>query len=290
MALLQNNYRDTMGVYKFHGASTIDGALPSNLVNATHRTGAQRNLTAGEGVTNQQAGYPYGHLHPQSWSMPQKAGGMSSYQEVTGLGSLTASILAVKLAQADLTGLGTLEAIGGLVVQLLADIAGSGEVSDAGIKAFLQAVASIGGSGEISDADLEGFGAILASLTGNGTLEDSVATGTGAMAAALVVTGTGLTTSNVGPAVWSALASANNVAGTMGEKLNDAGSASNPWTEVIESGYTAAEILRLLASVAAGSATGLDADAAFKSLDGTKDRIQSIIAGNNRTTTALDVT
>lgn len=122
--------------------------------------------------------------------------------------------------------------------RLLADITGSGEVSDADIKAFLQAVASIGGSGEISDADLEGFGAILAALTGNGTLEDSIATGTGAMAAALVVTGTGLTTSNVGQAVWSALASANNVAGTMGEKLNDAGSAGNPWASLLADNNT----------------------------------------------------
>lgn len=238
MALLQNNYRDTLGVYKFHGASTIDGALPSNLVNATHRTGAQRNLCAGQGVTNQQAGYPYGHLHPQSWSMPQKAGGMSTYQEVTGSGTVTASILAVKLAEADLTGLGSLSAIGSLVVQLLADIAGSGEISDADLKAFLQAVASIGGSGEISDADLEGFGAILAALTGNGTLEDSIVTGTGELTADLVVTGTGLSTANVGQAVWSALASANNVAGTMGEKLNDAGSAGNPWASLLADNNT----------------------------------------------------
>jgi hypothetical protein len=59
---------------------------------------------------------------------------------------------------------------------------------------------------------------------------------------------------------------------------------------VIESGYTAAEILRLLASVAAGSATGLDSAVEFKSLDGTKNRIESTISGNDRTTTSLDVT
>ena len=238
MGLLANNFRDTLGVYKFYGAGVSNGTYPSIQEANFHRTGATRNLCAGEGVTNQQAGYPYGHLHPQSWSMPQKAGGMSTYQEVTGSGILAASILAVKLAQADLTGLGSLEAIGGLVVQLLADITGSGEVSDADIKVFLQAVASIGGSGEISDADLEGFGAILAALTGNGTLEDSIATGTGAMAADLVVTGTGLTTSNVGQAVWSALASANNTAGTMGEKLNDAGSAGNPWASLLADNNT----------------------------------------------------
>jgi hypothetical protein len=107
----------------------------------------------------------------------------------------------------------------------------------------------------------------------------------------LVVTGAGLTVSNVGPAVWDAVASANNDPGTMGEKLNDAGSASNPWTEVIESGYTAAEILKLLAAVAQGNASGLESGSpVFKSLDGTKDRIEATYVSGTRTVTGRDVT
>jgi hypothetical protein len=107
----------------------------------------------------------------------------------------------------------------------------------------------------------------------------------------IVVTGAGLSTANVGQAVWAALAAANNNAGTMGEKLNDAGSASNPWTEIIESGYTAAEILRLLAAHAAGEATGLEgATPVFKSLDGSKDRIVGTYAAGERGITDLDAT
>lgn len=60
------------------------------------------------------------------------------------------------------------------------------------------------------------------------------------------------------------------------------------WAEVIESGYTASEILRLLAAFAAGSATGLTDNAAFTGLDGATTRITGTIAGGTRTITALD--
>jgi hypothetical protein len=97
-----------------------------------------------------------------------------------------------------------------------------------------------------------------------------------------------LTAGLVAEAVWASIAASNNEPGTMGEKLNDAGSAANPWTEVIESGYTAAEILRLLAAYAAGSATGLNGSASFIGLDGTTTRIEGTISGATRTITGLD--
>jgi hypothetical protein len=104
-----------------------------------------------------------------------------------------------------------------------------------------------------------------------------------------VVTGTGLTTGNVGQAVWAAIASANNTAGTMGEKLNDAGSGSNPWTEVIEAGYSAADVLRLISAVLLGNATGLESGAqAFTGLDGTTERVTGTYTDGERTITDLD--
>jgi hypothetical protein len=118
---------------------------------------------------------------------------------------------------------------------------------------------------------------------------DAVIRAYGDMTVDIVVTGSGLTTANVGPAVWAALASQNNDPGTMGEKLNDAGSASNPWTEVIESGYTAAEILRLLAAVAQGNATGLeDGSPVFKGIDGTTDRVTATYADGTRVIVSRD--
>lgn len=290
MGLLQNGYREIIGgVFKTYGATVENNTVGSARRANFARTGAMRNITAGEGITSGLVSLPSGNRHPSAWMMPQKPGALAARNSLTGTGTVAGTALAVKLAQAALTGSGELNAIGGLIVQLIAAITGSGEVSDADVKAFLQAVAAISGSGEISDADLEGLGALLAALTASGTAAGSTLTGVGELDADLVVTGTGLSTANVGAAVWSAIAASNNEPGTMGEKLNDAGSASNPWTEVIESGYTAAEILRLLAAVAQGSATGLEsASPVFKSIDGTKDRVTATYDAGERTVTGRD--
>jgi hypothetical protein len=98
---------------------------------------------------------------------------------------------------------------------------------------------------------------------------------------------------DIAQAVWAATAAGFNTAGTMGEKLNDAGSASNPWTEVIESGYTAAEILRLLAAVSFGKTNIVDngggsATVTFRDLADTKDRVDADMVGSERQTVTLD--
>lgn len=289
MGILANGYRDTLGVFQTFGATVSNNAYPSAGQGNFARTGAMRNITAGQGITSGLVSLPSGNRHPSAWMMPQKPGALASRNLITGAGSAAAAALAVKLAAADLAGSGSLEAIGGLIVQLVADLVGSGEISDSDLKAFLQAVASISGSGGISDAEATGLGELIAAITGLGTAAGSTATGIGELTADLVVTGTGLTTGNVGAAVWAAIASANNTAGTMGEKLNDAGSASNPWTEVIESGYTAAEILRLLAAVAQGDASGLESGSpVFKSIDGATDRVTATYSGGTRTVTGRD--
>jgi len=236
------------------------------------------------------SGRPDGYRPPHSWALPREAGALAARNSVTGEGGISAAdVWAVRLATASLTGSGSLTAIGGLVVQLVAALTGSGTISNADAKAFLQMVAAISGSGTVSDADLEGLGELLAAIGGSGTATGSTLTGIGELTADLVVTGTGLTTSNVGQAVWSAIAASNNAVGTMGEKLNDAGSASNPWTEIIESGYSAAQILRLIAAAVQGNATGLeDGTPTFKGLDGTTDRIEATYSSGTRTVTSRD--
>lgn len=290
MGLLQNGFRDTTGVFRFFGAKASNNAYPSSDWGEYARTGAIRNLTAGQGITNDTVSLPSGNRHPNVWMMPQKAGALAARNSVTGTGDVSdADVWAVKLAEASISGSGDLTATGSLIVQLVAAITGSGTVSAADLKAFLQLAAALSGSG-VASGSATGIGALIAALTGASDI-DATLTGTGAMAADLVVTGTGLTTANVGEAVWSALAAANNTSGTMGEKLNDAGSASNPWTEVIESGYTAAEILKLLAAVAQGDASGLEGSSpVFKSIDGLTDRITATYSSGTRTVTGRNAT
>lgn len=289
--LLQNGYRDAFTGLKYFGAGTTNGAYPYTANANSQLVGAKRNLFASDADIPSTTSIPDGCRHPVAWVMPQKPGGLSARNSITGSGTIAADILAVKLAAAGLTGTGTLTAIGGLIVQLIADLEGDGEISDANLQAFLAAVANLTGSGTAAGT-LLGLGELLSALTGSGTAAGSTLTGTGELDADITVTGTGLSTANVGQAVWSALAAANNSPGTMGEKLNDAGSASNPWTEIIESGLTAAEILRIVAAALAGEVSGAGSGTeTFKGLDGTTDRIVSTVdVDGNRTSVVVDGT
>lgn len=104
-----------------------------------------------------------------------------------------------------------------------------------------------------------------------------------------------LSPENLARSVWEALASSYNAPGTMGEKLNGAGSAGNPWTEIIESGMSAADILRVVLSVLAGKSTIDDqggglAVVEFANVAGTKPRVTADMDGSERTSIVLDGT
>jgi hypothetical protein len=75
--------------------------------------------------------------------------------------------------------------------------------------------------------------------------------------------------------------------------VNTSGGGSDPWDSVIESGYTAGEILKVLAAFAAGKTSitslgGGDATVIFRDLGDTTDRIEAGMTGSERTTITLD--
>jgi hypothetical protein len=70
-------------------------------------------------------------------------------------------------------------------------------------------------------------------------------------------------------------------------------SISSIWSEAIESGYTASDILKVLAAFAAGKTSitalgGGDATVVFRDLGDTKDRIEAGMEGSERTSVTLD--
>lgn len=253
-----------------------------------NRSGERFNKFINENIPGTMA-VPSGYYSPGWVVQPLQSGGMSSFLALTGEGDLSASVLAVRLALADLTGSGDLTAEGSLVVQLVAALVGSGTITNADVQAFLAAVAALSGSGTISAATATGLGELLSALTGSG-LAAGTFTGIGELSADIVSFGA-LTVEGMREAVWSAAAASYDEPGTMGEKMNDAGSASNPWNEVIESGFTAAEILRILAGVVAGKSSGQPTAPVFRDLGDTKDRVSGTVdAQGNRTGVTIDET
>lgn len=78
MAIRSNgNTFHSTGVQHF-GAAAVLSAHPSALQQNFAQTNRIRNLTAGEGITDESVGLPLGNLHPNAWMMPQKTGMMSS--------------------------------------------------------------------------------------------------------------------------------------------------------------------------------------------------------------------
>ena len=228
---------------------------------------------------------PAGFNAGRAFFAPRKAGRMTARDGfsvnalasgASGLpGSATASMSINAVAVGGLIAGGVASAV--ISINAVASIAGRAAGRANGGMA-VNANAAIGASA---------FGVASGRMTINGVAR---ASGIGYMKAS-TVDNAALTPQSIAAQVWSATASTNNNAGSMGEKLNDAGSASNPWTEVIESGYTAAQILRLLASFAAGDTTGNPTAPAFKSLDGTKTRLSGAVDSNgNRDATLGDLT
>lgn len=78
MGLLQNGFKDICGVYRMYGAGPSNGALPQQLQANYALTGMRRNLTAGEGITEDRVGLPLGYLAGGSYQLPQKPGFLSA--------------------------------------------------------------------------------------------------------------------------------------------------------------------------------------------------------------------
>lgn len=77
MALSCNGYQFASSGMQYFGAVASLSAYPSALQGNFSQTGRIRNLTAGEGITDDKVGLPMGYVD-KGWMMPQKAGMISS--------------------------------------------------------------------------------------------------------------------------------------------------------------------------------------------------------------------
>lgn len=231
------------------------------------------------------ASVPRGYPMSIAYVPPQRAGGAVS-RERTNLGvagAVTGHLGVTRTAAA------TVAIAADAIGQLTASGVASGAVSVNGtvsifaaLSGVATAVVSIGGTADIQAV---GFTVASGTISVNGAV---VPYGIGFMVADSTEVSE-FSAANLASAVWNATAASYNSANTMGEKLNDAGSAANPWTEVIESGYTATEVLRILLAYTAGAVTGGPSAPEFKSLDGTKTRIGGTAdVDGNRTRSTLD--
>jgi len=260
MGVLANGFIGATGVYQTFGATVLNNAYPSARLANFARTGANRNITAGEGITSGLVSLPSGNRHPNVWMMPQKPGALAARNSIVGVGSATISMVAGKNAEATLSGSGTLAGVAQLIISMVAALTGSGTITSAAAVAYLQLAANLAGAGDLTGAT-GALASAAAALSGSGTATSTIRA-TGALASSITVSGDLLTSTNVGAAVWRTM---------------------------IEAGYTAEQILRIIAAQAAGAATGLEgANPQFTGLDGTTLRIDGTYSAGTRTIDSLD--
>jgi hypothetical protein len=201
-----------------------------------------------------------------SWSAAMTATG-NIVISFTGNGELTATIRGDGYVTLGMTGSGTLSAEGSLFLNMLLAMTGSGTLSaDASLVVGMICAMSGGGTmtlditgqkgmevsmtgtGNLA-ADIIGFAEMVINLIGSGTLN----AGIGAiadMSIDMVVTGTGLTTSNVGAAVWQTLITQySSDPDSAAAKLLAAGSAGDPWSTNLPASYTGTQAGNILAQI-----------------------------------------
>lgn len=244
--LVSNGLRLASNPMRTMGAATAFGVERSlygmNGAMNNFYTGDATQLS-GASIANKSA-FPVGYVHPYCWHLAMKGGGMAC-RSIAGTGELTTANAAggYNIAAA-LDGTGDItQAIGALIVSAVANLTGSGTVS-ASIAGVVSAAANLTGSGDLSAA----IGAIVelvANLTGTGDIA-AEATAKGSMSADINVTGDLLSTANVGDAVWSTL---------------------------LEAGFDASQIIRIIAAATAGASSGGPGSPVFRNLGDTDDMI-----------------
>jgi hypothetical protein len=256
MALTRNGallYPNTARYFGATGAANITSNIGVG--------GAKRNWQNGpHRITDVTAksGLPNGYRHPVAWLLPQKAGAITSRNEgfVTVSGTANGALGKNSPATATITVSGV--AVGGLI---------AGGVANATL--------TISGAADIF-AGLGTTAVATITLDGNAT---PVAIGHLDAAGVLTVAGTVVP---YGAGFMEATTD-------FGNELSPAALANAVWQRVIEAGFSAEEILRLIAAHAAGAATGLEgATPQFTGLDGSTLRIDGTYSAGTRTIDSLD--
>jgi len=267
MALCSNGVTFFGTGIRRYGATAYLSAYPSAQHGDMRQAGPMRNLTAGEGITDELVGLPSGYRHPAAWMMPQKPGAISARNTLIGAGAAAATAQSGYNIDATIAGSGTIPGCDiGLIVSIAAVLTASGGISSAATEALAGLVATLTGSGDVT-ATASGLAALGAALTGAGSVS---AGNTALMDITATIRGySDLTLEGMRDAVWSAQSVLYNEAGTMGEKLNNAASAGDPWGTALPGAYAVGSAGYIVGTYldAAVSAGGLSVDEAAQLFD-----------------------
>jgi hypothetical protein len=213
----------------------IGGTQVSNVRNAFNASGQLKQRFYPETVDGLPltTALPEGYLAPHAWLLPYEVGAMTT-SNLNGVATLTAQGTSGLSGTVTMDGSALMEVSGGLLAGLEVTMSGTGSLTALG-GGLLEAIVTMAGTGSLS-AFLGAEAGMTVTMAGVGTMTVSPS-GTGEMVLEIYVNESQATVDQIVAAVWSAIATEYNVSGTMGNKLNGAGSAGDPWTTDLD-GYT----------------------------------------------------
>ena len=261
MALLGNYSLVNKIPVKYFGGTTGDAQVRSNF----NQSGRYRNRMYPDQTTTALPLYsvPTGSYPTLSWIIPQIAGSLASGNQIIGTSPTTANLAGGLNAAASLAGSGTVtNAAMLLIASLIASVSGTGNSTNANLLAILQASAGLIGDSSLS-ATRTAIAYLASDATGASTLT-AVNYAIGELSANILSYGA-LTPQGISDAVWA---------------------------QIIESGLTSAEILRIMASALAGKVSGAGTGVeTFVGLNQVTNRITSTVDANgNRLSVVVDGT
>lgn len=206
----------------------------------------------GEGNMSRGSSIPNGYRPPYSWLLecePKYGAAVTSVADLSigytlnGTGTIyTPSINEgrniIIIGDGAIHGYGTVPNVdASLIMWAIATLLGNGQItSDVLLTGKLEAAATLVGEGNI-DAAIGAISSILATIMGSGEIIISSELDAKGFMEASITPFTELSPQSLAAGVWNSIASQYNSTGTMGEKLNAAGTAGDPWTTNL-SGYT----------------------------------------------------
>lgn len=190
--------------------------------------------------------FPTGANPPYSLVMGDKGGLISATTTISGTGNISSNLTQGKALSATLSGTSTLSANASLIVQLAAALAGTSELT-ASAKGVINMAANLAGSGNMA-AGLSMLVGLAATLNGAGGISANLR-GTASMSADIQVNSGAATTNELVAAIWGAIAANYNEPGTMGQKLNGAASAGDPWGTALPGSYADGEAGKILSQI-----------------------------------------
>lgn len=211
-------------------ATFIGGTQVSNARSAFNMEGQMLQMYYGEsegGGLPLTASLDTGTEPPYSWHLAEKGGEMSSTTMTNGTATLTASQQNGINIVSTIAGVGTIDTAGlSLVTSMISAIAGSGTLTGAMV-GTVQLAATLAGTGDVVGS-VSMLSGLIANLAGTGVISADLK-GKLFMEAQIYVNQSEATVQQIVDGVWEALAADHNNTGTMGEAMNGAGSAGNPW-------------------------------------------------------------